>query len=105
MQQFLQKTQDVDYMAVFTQSTAFRKRIEEMKVSVKLAGADESSRLEESSLWKLMKKELMQLLLQGWPKRVFYLHIPYKFRADHLFLLLIKHNQSKNVLFFGRCSP
>lgn len=50
MQQFLQKTQDVDYMAVFTQSTAFRKRIEEMKVSVELAGADESSRLEESSL-------------------------------------------------------
>ncbi|NXJ76357.1 ILEUB inhibitor, partial [Trogon melanurus] len=28
---------------------------------------------------------------------------PYKFRADHPFLFLIKHNPSKNILFFGRC--
>ncbi|KFQ74425.1 Leukocyte elastase inhibitor B, partial [Phoenicopterus ruber ruber] len=31
------------------------------------------------------------------------LHIPYEFRADHPFLFLIKHNLSKNILFFGRC--
>ncbi|NXT84133.1 ILEUA inhibitor, partial [Zapornia atra] len=30
-------------------------------------------------------------------------HIPYEFRADHPFLFLIKHNPSKNILFFGRC--
>ncbi|XP_074003040.1 leukocyte elastase inhibitor-like [Numenius arquata] len=30
----------------------------------------------------------------------------YEFRADHPFLFLIKHNPSKNILFFGRyCSP
>ena len=29
--------------------------------------------------------------------------IPYEFRADHPFLFLIKHNPSKNILFFGRC--
>ncbi|NWX02194.1 OVAL protein, partial [Caloenas nicobarica] len=28
---------------------------------------------------------------------------PYEFRADHPFLFLIKHNPSKNFLFFGRC--
>ncbi|KFP63410.1 Serpin B10, partial [Cariama cristata] len=34
------------------------------------------------------------------------LHIPYEFRADHPFLFLIKHNLSKNILFFGRyCCP
>ncbi|NXP12689.1 ILEU inhibitor, partial [Thinocorus orbignyianus] len=27
----------------------------------------------------------------------------YEFRADHPFLFLIKHNLSKNILFFGRC--
>ncbi|PKU43865.1 leukocyte elastase inhibitor-like [Limosa lapponica baueri] len=27
----------------------------------------------------------------------------YEFRADHPFLFLIKHNPSKNILFFGRC--
>ncbi|KFV51636.1 Serpin B10, partial [Tyto alba] len=32
------------------------------------------------------------------------LHIPYKFRIDHPFLFLIKHNPSKNILFFGWCS-
>ncbi|KAM6102361.1 leukocyte elastase inhibitor-like isoform 2-T2 [Theristicus caerulescens] len=31
------------------------------------------------------------------------LHIPYEFRTDHPFLFLIKHNPSKNILFFGRC--
>lgn len=40
----MQKTQDADYMAVFTQSVAFTKkkknRIEEIKVTVELAGAD-----------------------------------------------------------------
>uniref|UniRef100_A0A663MPC7 Serpin domain-containing protein n=1 Tax=Athene cunicularia TaxID=194338 RepID=A0A663MPC7_ATHCN len=30
-------------------------------------------------------------------------HIPYEFRTDHPFLFLIKHNPSKNILFFGRC--
>ncbi|NXN53376.1 PAI2 inhibitor, partial [Rynchops niger] len=30
-------------------------------------------------------------------------HITYEFRADHPFLFLIKHNLSKNILFFGRC--
>ncbi|KGL93457.1 Serpin B10, partial [Charadrius vociferus] len=29
--------------------------------------------------------------------------ITYSFRADHPFLYLIKHNPSKNILFFGRC--
>ncbi|CAM9253978.1 unnamed protein product [Bubo scandiacus] len=29
--------------------------------------------------------------------------IPYEFRTDHPFLFLIKHNPSKNILFFGRC--
>ncbi|NXU23035.1 ILEUB inhibitor, partial [Thalassarche chlororhynchos] len=29
------------------------------------------------------------------------LHVPYEFRTDHLFLFLIKHNLSKNILFFG----
>ncbi|KFQ23733.1 Ovalbumin, partial [Mesitornis unicolor] len=30
-------------------------------------------------------------------------YIPCEFRADHPFLFLIKHNPSKNILFFGRC--
>ncbi|KAM6281166.1 LOW QUALITY PROTEIN: leukocyte elastase inhibitor-like [Porphyrio hochstetteri] len=39
----------------------------------------------------------------GLTKIPFCLCIPYEFRADHPFLFLIKHNPSKNILFFGRC--